>query len=159
MNKRLPIALAFAAALSGGLLVFTGQQEGLRTQAYPDPAHGWNVPTICYGHTAGVAKGDRATRDACRVFLAEDYRPVGAALERLVQVPVTEHQALALADLVFNIGEGAFAKSTLLKKLNAGDYEGAAAEFDRWVYANGKKLPGLVKRRAAERKLFEGDVS
>ncbi|MDR2366135.1 MAG: lysozyme [Zoogloeaceae bacterium] len=159
MNKRLPIALAFAAALSGGLLVFTGQHEGLRTEAYADPAHGWNVPTICYGHTAGVAKGDRATLDACRVFLREDYRPVGAALERLVQVPVTENQALALADLVFNIGEGAFAKSTLLKKLNAGDYEGAAAEFDRWVYANGKKLPGLVKRRAAERKLFEGDAS
>jgi lysozyme len=158
VNTRYPAALAFAAAIGGGLLAFTGQQEGLRTEAYPDPARGWKVPTICYGHTAGVAKGDRATLDECRVFLREDYKPVGEALERLVSVPITENQALALSDFVFNVGITAFANSTLLRKLNKGDYAGAAKEFDRWVYANGKRLPGLVKRRAAERKLFEGEA-
>ncbi len=71
-------------------------------------------------------------------------------------MPLTQGQWDALSSFVYNLGPGALEKSTLLRLLNAGDYSGAAAQFDRWVYASGKKLSGLVKRRAAERALFEG---
>jgi lysozyme len=157
MKARHPIAAAFAAALAGGLIGFTARHEGYRSAVYPDPAHGWAVPTICYGHTRAVVKGQMATQEECALYLTEDYREVGAALERLVKVPVTPDQALALADFVFNIGQGAFAKSTLLAKLNAGDCLGAANEFPRWVYSNGKRLSGLTKRRADEKALFKKD--
>jgi lysozyme len=156
MKKRYPIGAAFAAALVG-LIAFTARHEGERLTAYPDPGYGWAVPTICYGHTRAVVRGQTATREECALYLTEDYREVGAALERLVRVGVTPDQALALADFTFNVGTTAFANSTLLKKLNAGDCLGAANEFPRWVYSKGKRLPGLVKRRADEQALFKKD--
>lgn len=72
----------------------------------------------------------------------------------MVKVPLTQNQYDALVSLVFNIGRGSFARSSLLKKLNAGDMTGAAQEFPRWVYAKGKKLPGLITRRNDEMELF-----
>ncbi|MDR0672503.1 MAG: lysozyme [Zoogloeaceae bacterium] len=130
------------------------------TLAYPDPGYGWKVPTICHGHTRGVKKGDTATLEQCEAWLIEDYEAIVLpALVRCVTAPVTENEAAALADFVFNVGGPGFCASTLVKKLNALDYAGAAAQFDRWVYSNGKKLPGLVKRRAAERALFEREAT
>jgi lysozyme len=77
-------------------------------------------------------------------------------------VPLNQNQFDALVDFIFNVGQANYATSTLKRKLNAGQYQAAAREFDRWVFAkvNGKpeKLPGLVKRRAADRKLFETPV-
>ena len=70
-------------------------------------------------------------------------------------MPLTIDEKIALLDFIYNLGAGKFRSSTLLKKLNAGDYNGAAAEFDNWDHAGGKVLAGLLKRREAETKLFK----
>ena len=131
------------------------QFEGLYLNAYRCPA---GVPTIGYGHTAGVAMGQTITQQQADDYLRRDVRQFERAVARQVSVPLTQGQFDALVSFAFNLGEGALAQSTLLRLLNAGDYSGTAAQFDRWVYASGKKLSGLVKRRAAERALFEGET-
>jgi lysozyme len=130
--------------------------EGFSEKAYPDPAHGWRVPTIGYGTTRGVKMGQEISKERADELLREDVARFDGYIEALVRVPLTQGQWDALSSFVYNLGPGALEKSTLLRLLNAGDYSGAAAQFDRWVYASGKRLSGLVKRRAAERALFEG---
>ena len=128
------------------------QFEGLYLKAYRCPA---GVPTIGYGHTAGVAMGQTITQQQADDYLRRDVRQFERAVARLATVPLTQGQFDALVSFAFNLGEGALAQSTLLRLLNAGDYAGAAAQFDRWNKAGGRVLPGLVRRRAAERALFE----
>jgi len=128
------------------------EHEALRTTAYLDAVR---IPTICYGSTAGVRLGQKATPEQCNAMLRRDASYAGAGVARQVKVPVTQGQYDALVSFVFNVGESQFSRSTLLRKLNAGDCTGAAAEFSRWVFAKGKRLGGLVKRRAVERKQFE----
>jgi len=129
--------------------------EGLYRDAYRCPA---GVPTIGYGHTAGVRMGDVIRTSDAELLLEQDLTLAAAQVDKLVRVPVTDEQRGALASFTFNLGAGSLAASTLLKKLNAGDVEGAAAEFGKWVYASvgglKKQLPGLVARRAAEAALF-----
>ena len=72
-----------------------------------------------------------------------------------VRAPLTDGQRAAFLSFAFNVGDDAFCRSTLVRKANAGDFDGACAELSRWIYAGGKQLPGLVKRRAAERQLCE----
>jgi lysozyme len=133
---------------------FIEAHEGCRLAAYRDGAGIW---TIGYGHTNGVAPGmviDRAQADA---FLSADLVAVERCIERTVSVPLAQNRFDALADFIFNVGGGAFASSTLRRLLNAGDVEGAADQFGRWIHdANGTVEPGLVTRRADERALFEG---
>ena len=126
--------------------------EGLRLTAYRDAGGVW---TIGYGSTGGVRRGMTITRDQAVLRLYQDLDEAEATINSRVTVPLTQPQFDALTSLVFNIGGGAFRKSTLLQKLNTGDYAEAAAEFPRWVKARGRILPGLVIRRAAERQLFE----
>lgn len=135
--------------------------EGFVATWYPDPAHGWKVPTCCYGHTD--AAGDPKYKDTKNktftvqeglAILSTDLKKYEASVDKLVTVPLNENQRGALVSFTYNLGEGNLKRSTLLKKLNAGDYVGASKEFDKWVNANGKKLEGLVKRRASERELF-----
>ncbi len=129
--------------------------EGLYLTAYRCPA---GVPTIGFGHTAGVAMGQTITAAQAEAFLSADLTAAAAQVDRLVKVALNHDQRGALASFVFNLGAGSLASSTLLKLLNAGDREGAAGQFGKWVYANvgGVKtqLPGLVARRAAEATLF-----
>lgn len=99
--------------------------------------------------------GQRWTPEQCQQQLADDLVKHADALQCINQ-PLSDGQKAALISMSFNVGQRNLCQSTLVKKLNAGDYAGAAAEFDRWVYAGGKKLPGLVKRRAIERAMFEG---
>ena len=127
--------------------------EGFRSNAYRDSV---GVATIGYGHTKGVRMGDVITRAQGEAFLLGDTQDAQEAVERLVTVPLTQNQYDALVSFTFNLGSGNLASSTLLKKLNDGDYPGAADEFPRWVHAGGKKLEGLVRRRNAERRLFLG---
>lgn len=134
-------------------LALIRQFEGLRLSAYRCPA---GIPTIGYGTTAGVKMGDTITKERAEELLREDVKRFEAQVLRLVKVPLTQGQFDALVSFVYNLGAGNLSNSTLLRLLNAGDYKGAAAQFDRWVYASGKRLSGLVKRRAAERALFEG---
>jgi len=133
--------------------------EGLRLDAYADPAHGWAVPTIGYGHTAAagaptVTRGMKITEAEAEAILRRDLGQYERAVTEAVTVPLTGNQFGALVGFTFNLGAGDLRGSTLLRKLNAGDYSGAADEFARWNKAGGKVLAGLTRRRAAERELF-----
>ncbi|CAI1079295.1 Phage-related lysozyme (muraminidase) [Serratia entomophila] len=125
--------------------------EGLRLRAYQCSANVWSIG---YGHTAGVGPDDVITEGQAISFLRQDVAESERAVNQYVHVPLTQNQFDALVSFVFNLGVGNFRTSTLLKKLNAGDYDGAAQEFGRWIHAGGKALPGLVRRREAESALF-----
>jgi lysozyme len=135
------------------LLALVSRNEGTRYTAYPDLARGWALPTICNGHTQGVKRGDVATPAQCTEYLKQDTAEAVRTVLSLVRVPLNQNELDAYADFVFNAGAGNFRTSTMLRKLNAGDHVGACNELTRWVNANGKTLPGLVKRRAEELKL------
>lgn len=127
--------------------------EGEKLKAYRDTG---GVLTIGVGHTGPeVVEGLVIDRLQSFIWLKEDLVEAEDAVNRLVKVALTQNQFDALASFVFNLGEGNFSKSTLLKKLNVGDYDGARNEFKRWVYDNGKIQPGLVKRRYAEAEMFQ----
>ena len=126
--------------------------EGCRLTAYRCPA---NILTIGYGHTGSdVSTGQKITQEQAEKLLKSDLLVHCNNVSRLVKVPLTQNQFDALVSFEFNVGYGNFASSTMLKLLNQKKYREAAAQFDRWVYANGKVLAGLVKRRAAEKTLF-----
>ena len=133
--------------------------EGVRLKAYPDPATGGDPWTIGVGHTSDagppkVIKGMTITATQCDEILSRDLATFEEAVEDSVGVPLNQNQFDALVSLAFNIGAGAFGRSTLVKKLNAGDYKGAADQFSVWNKAAGKVMKGLVTRRAAEKALF-----
>lgn len=135
------------------------KHEGLRLKAYPDPATGDAPWTIGYGHTGpDVHPGLVISEDVAEEWLRQDLEEAAEAVDRLVKVSLTTSERAALISFVFNLGAGALATSTLLKKINAHDFEGAADEFTRWVHAGGKTLPGLVTRRRAEAELFLMEV-
>ncbi|WP_434525611.1 lysozyme [Photorhabdus asymbiotica] len=129
--------------------------EGLRLHAYQCSANVW---TIGYGHTAGVRLGDVINAEEADIFLHRDVADAERTVNNAVSVSINQHQFDALVSFVFNLGAGNFRSSVLLKKLNAGDYAGAAGELLRWVNAGGQKLAGLVRRREAEKMLFETPV-
>lgn len=125
--------------------------EGLRLTAYRCSA---GVLTIGYGHTRGVKAGDLITARQADEFLREDVRSAELVVNLDVKVWLSQGQFDALVSFVFNLGAGNFVKSTLLRKLNDGNYVGAADQFGRWIYAGKTELLGLIRRRAAERELF-----
>jgi lysozyme len=133
--------------------------EGLRLKAYPDPGTGGDPWTIGYGTTVypdgrKVKKGDVITEVQALDYLKQDVKKFATSVNQLASVPLNQNRFDALVSFTYNLGAGALARSSLLRKLNAREYEAAAAEFDKWVYAAGRILPGLVNRRKAERKLF-----
>ena len=93
-----------------------------------------------------------------QAYIAQQQLKVTRALDALVMVPLTEGQRAALLSFIYNVGRGAFARSTMLVHINAGRMDSAASEFTRWVKAGGQVLPGLARRRAAEAKLFRGSA-
>jgi lysozyme len=109
-----------------------------------------DVPTLCYGYTKGVQMGDTATDEECIEYLKEELEVALAAVDRLVKVDITEQERAAYASFVYNVGAGAFSRSTLLRRLNSGDRVGACNEMLRWVYVKGRKVRGLQNRRAVE---------
>ena len=125
--------------------------EGCRLSAYLCPAGVW---TIGIGHTRGVKKGDRCSVQQADVWLTEDLEDAEAAVAMLVKVALTQGQFDALVSFTFNLGIKRLAESTLLILLNKASYRAAAAQLARWVKADGKKLQGLVDRRAAESEMF-----
>lgn len=128
--------------------------EGLRLSAYRDSVGVW---TIGYGTTTNVFPGMRITAAKAEELLRTDLTRFEAAVNQFVEVPLNSDQFSALVSIAYNIGENAFASSSLLKKLNHRDYDQAADEFLKWVYAGGRVLAGLVRRRNAERSLFLGE--
>jgi lysozyme len=133
------------------------QFESLQLEAYVCPAGVW---TIGWGHTAGVRDGLRITEDLAEEFLRRDVAQVDQGLAMVIHAPLTQAQHDALASLCFNLCGGALRLPSiaprLVAKINEGDYPGAADELLDIDRANGKVLPGLVRRRVAERALFVG---
>jgi len=133
--------------------------EGCRLDAYPDPGTGGAPITIGYGATGpGIAPGVVWTQEEAEARLVEDLARFADGVERLVEVDLSDNQFAAIVSFAFNVGLGALRDSTLLRKLNAGDYEGAADQLPRWARAGGRIMPGLTRRRAAERDLFLSDA-
>ena len=130
--------------------------EGCRLQAYKCPADIW---TIGVGHTKDVTEHDEITYEQARELLLEDVEEVKRGLVPFVNVHVTEGQFIALVSLAFNVGVsyGVHKCPKLMRALNAGDVEQAAHQFLDITKAGGKELPGLVRRRKSEAKLFLGE--
>ena len=165
MDKR-TLLLVIGLILLGGLLIvrkasaigidYIKSIEQWSNTPYPDQA---GFLTIGWGHK--ILPGENFTyinEDEGEQLLRKDLSETESAINRLVTVPITQNQYDALVSFVFNIGVSAFAGSTLLKKLNAGDYEGAALEFPRWRYVTvegeKKESAGLLARRETEQNIF-----
>lgn len=130
--------------------------EGLVLHAYPDPATGGEPWTIGYGHTRGVKPGDTCTREQAFAWLKEDVDWAEACINANVKTPLEQHEFDALVSFTYNVGAGAFSASTMCRLLNAGNKAAAAAQFGRWVNGPNGPMPGLIRRRGAERAMFEG---
>ena len=130
--------------------------EGCELKAYLCPAKVWTIGfgTTVYPNGVKVKKGDSCTLEQAKQFKAHDLKRFEKTVNNLVKVPLTQNQFDALVSLTYNIGTGAFEESTLLKKLNTGDYQGAADQFTVWNKGGGKVLQGLVNRRAKEKEVF-----
>lgn len=148
-----------ARTVNAETLSLVKQWEGFRPNAYPDPGSRDGTPwTIGYGQTRidgrAVRKGDVIKEADASGYLEQELARVSAVVERLVKVMTTDNQHGALTSFTYNVGDDAFAKSTLLKKLNAGDYAAIPAQLARWNKNDGKIMPGLTNRRAAEAGLW-----
>ncbi len=144
--------IAVANQISQAGLDFIKRVETLSLDKY------WDVSgySIGYGHhfSQGEPVLDSITEQQADNYLAADTQSAQISVREHVSVPLTQNQFDALTSFVYNEGATHFYSSTLLKVLNAGDYNGAAAQFDKWIYANGQVLDALIDRRAAEKALF-----
>lgn len=133
--------------------------EGCVLTAYPDPATGGVPWTIGYGHTIGVQAGDTCTKEQAAIWLQQDIKWAEDAVKANIIVDLSQNQFDALVSAVFNLGPGFVrpSESTMAKLLNGGNYGAAAAQFGRWINGPNGPMQGLIRRRAAERALFEGN--
>lgn len=132
--------------------------ETFSAKAYPDPPGQYDKYSIGYGHQLRSGDGFSATSTITEAtalqLLADDVSWADTCVGNSVTSPLTDNQRAALMSLAYNIGCGAFQDSTLVSKLNTGDYAGASAEFPRWNRANGSVLQALIDRRTKEQELF-----
>lgn len=130
--------------------------EGLRLKAYDDGVGVWTIGfgTTKYPGGVRVKKGDVCTLDQAKAYMQNDLKSFEQTVNNTVKVPLNQNQFDALVSLAYNIGSTAFKNSTLVKRLNEGNYKAAANQFNVWVNAGGKRMQGLVNRRAAESTLF-----
>lgn len=148
------ISVAALSLSATGLVAITSYEGYTNKAVIPIPG---DVPTLGFGTTKGVRMGDSITPPvALRRALDELQTDYESGVKRCVHVPLYQHEYDAYASLAYNVGVTAFCNSTLVKKANAEDYAGACAEFDRWIYAGGRVVPGLVNRRKKERAMCEG---
>ena len=130
--------------------------------AYPDPGKGWALPTIGWGSTGhGIAKGTIWSQSQCDTQLLNDVcGKFGPGVDKLIAgVDTTPSEKAALVSFAYNVGLANLEESTLLRLHRAGKHSFAAEEFRRWVFSNHERLPGLVKRREDERRLYLGEVA
>lgn len=130
--------------------------EGFRAKAYRDPVGIW---TIGYGHTSmsgapHVHKGMAVTRAQALEILRMDVNKFARGVRQQVRVDLTDGQFSALVSFAYNVGLGGFARSSVLRAVNAGDFGAVPRRLSLWVKAGGRRLPGLVRRRAAEGAMF-----
>ena len=139
---------------SDSLVEFVKRWEGLKLVPSPDPLVP-GVADVGYGHVLRPSDSkEPITREQADKLLREDLDAVAAGVDEAVTVTIAQHEFDALCSLALNVGTNAVAHSTLLRKLNGSDFDGAADEFSRWVRAGGRIVKGLEKRRAAERAMF-----
>jgi lysozyme len=143
--KKGSTALAAAIAL-------VGTWEGVRTYAYRDIV---GVPTVCFGETRGVKMGDRYTMDECRAMLGDGLAEFETGMRKCLTAPdkIPEKTYVAFLSFSYNVGTGGFCKSTVARKANAGDFQGACDALLAWNKAGGKVVKGLANRRADERRI------
>ena len=159
MNNILQWVAIILLAITIGILMKLGESgteilkyfEGCKLTAYQDSLGVW---TIGYGHTKGVYNGMTITQEEAEQMLLTELEEYEGYIENMVTVPLTQNQFDALVVWIYNLGPTNFKNSTLLKELNAGNYNAAGQEITRWNKAGGKVLAGLVKRREAEAELF-----
>ena len=129
--------------------------EGFSATPYLCPA---GYLTIGYGHllqSPVVSRQSPVSEAEAEELLRGDVQVAEKAVMRLIAVPVTQHQFDALVSFTFNLGAGALQRSTLRRKANRGEHEAVAQELLKWVFAGGKRLPGLIRRRQAEAELYQ----
>jgi lysozyme len=144
-------AVTLVSAVSAACLTMIAGYEGKSNVAYPDIAYGWDLPTICYGHTGSdVKQGQRLTDAQCWALLRKDADAHTGYVLGLVSVPLSQGELDAYTSFVFNVGPTNFKTSTLRSRLNAGDRWGACMQLLRWDQAKGVRYKGLVDRRHAE---------
>jgi len=126
--------------------------ESLSLTPYQDEGGTWHAG---YGHKLnGKPDFARISRSQAEQWLQQDMQAAALSVDNLVDVELTPNQRAALISFVYNLGGNAFKNSTLLKKLNNGDFSGAAGEFSRWIYVDGNRSRGLMTRREAEKRVF-----
>lgn len=157
MSAAANAARAVAAVLAAGALAtpLVVKWEGWERKPYLDVV---KVPTACAGATKGVVAGKVYSDRECMDLLARDVVQHGMEIDRCITVQISPETRAAFTSFAYNVGTGAFCKSTLVRKLNAGDVRGACAELSKWVFAGGRRLPGLVARRAEERAYCERGI-
>lgn len=160
MSKGKAIAAGVAGVIAAaGLAVGTiAEFEGYVPIGYPDPAHGAELPTGCFGATKGIVLGKRYTDQECAAMLAEDVVKHGIDIAPCLPAELPLETRAAFTSFAFNVGAAKFCASTLSRKARAGDLRGACAELSKWVYAGGRKMRGLERRRKAERELCESGL-
>jgi lysozyme len=148
MNSR----LKKSGALMAAAVALVGAWEGLRTVAYRDVV---GIPTVCFGETRGVKMGDRYTVDECKAMLGDALVEFEAGMRKCLTAPdkVPAKSYVAFLSLSYNIGTGAFCRSTVARRANAGDYRGACNAIPAWNKAGGRVVKGLVNRRAEEQRI------
>ena len=127
--------------------------EGCELEAYQDSVGVW---TIGYGHTKGVHEGMVITQEQAEQMLLDELKEYEGYVEDMVEVELTQEQFDALVVWVYNLGPTNFKNSTLLKRINEGNFEDVPYQLKRWNKAGGKVLLGLERRREAEAKMFQG---
>lgn len=135
--------------ITASTLVGIATHEGYVGQTYKDAV---GVPTIGFGETKNVRMGQTTTPERALIQLLASADEHAKGMAGCVKVPLTQNEFDAYLSFTYNVGVGAFCRSTLVKKLNAQDYSGACGELKKWVFAGGNVLPGLVKRREQEYK-------
>lgn len=139
------------AAIIAAIAAFTAPFEGLRTKAYPDPARP-TLATICYGETQGVHFGDTKTPQECQKMLESRIADYLGPVDKMMP-GLPDNRRIAYTDFAYNAGVGNLQKSGIPALEKAGKWQDACAKLKRYVYSNGRILPGLVKRREQEYKV------
>ncbi|MEY0842965.1 lysozyme [Providencia rettgeri] len=157
---KIPNKIKMAAA-AGGLMTLTvamvAEFEGYESKPYRDVV---GVLTVCYGHTgADIIPTKTYSESECLALLEKDLSKVRGGVDPLIKVDIDDNTRAAIYSFAYNVGTGAFARSTMLKKLNAGDIAGACIELKRWTYAGGKEWKGLITRREIEKAVCLGEFA
>lgn len=149
--KKGSAAAAIAVTLIGGF-------EGLRQNAYPDPATGGKPWTVCYGETLNVHKGDYHSIAECKAMLVESLQKYANGISSCVTAPMPDDRFVALVSFAYNVGVGAACKSSVVRYINHGQTQMGCDALMKWNKAAGITFPGLTRRRAKERELCLRDA-